>query len=267
MIRHDTIEIIRRGKVGYIHLNRPEVHNAMNAAMIAELGEALIYLTAQKETRVIVIRGNGKSFSSGADLNYMKEQAAMSSKHNHEDSLRLAGMFYDIYNCSIPVITVSHGTIAGGANGIVAASDYALTTQDAVFRFSEVYLGLVPATIAPYVLDRVGRSVSLELMLSGKSFTGADAETYGLVNKAVSSVDLEKELDRVILSFLQGAPEAIKNTKKLLIALNALNMDQNIIPELTASAIAQARASKEGIEGISAFFEKRKPKWNDEGIQ
>jgi methylglutaconyl-CoA hydratase len=265
MNNFQTILVNSSGIAGYIALNRPRVHNAFNAEMISELRQAFSEFNGNSELRLIVIRANGKSFSSGADLNYMREQAEMDERQNKEDSEKLARLFYEIYASDKMVITVSHGNISGGANGIIAASDYAITAKDSVFRFSEVTLGLVPATISPYIIDRMGRARSMELMLTGKKFSGSDAETYGLVNKAVESMDLEKELGEILGYLRKTGPAATQKTKKLLLWLNDAGVKENmIIP--TSELIAEARSSEEGREGIKAFFEKRNPNWINESI-
>ncbi len=265
MKKFETIELVVHKGTGKIILNRPEKHNAMNALMISEIRGAIAYLGENNNVKVILISANGKSFSSGADLKYMREQADMSLEENIQDSMKLAKLFYQIFNCLKPVITLSHGNITGGANGIIAASDFALTEENSTFRFSEVHLGLVPATISPYIIDRIGRARAMELLLSGRKFSGKEAEQYNLVNKAVKQAELQNEIDEITGSFLRAAPEAIRETKKLLLKLADLNSFEKIMDE-TANIIAEARASKEGKEGISSFFEKRKPSWIDEKV-
>lgn len=260
-----TIEIFVRKGLGKLILNRPEKHNAINALMISQIRKGLANLIDDEKVKVILISSNGKSFSSGADLKYMVEQSDMSPGENIQDALKLAKLFYEIFTCPKPVITVSHGNVAGGANGIIAASDFALTEENSTFRFSEVHLGLVPATISPYIVDRIGRARAMELMLSARKFSGREAEHYHLVNKAVKKEEMQKELDEVIDSFMKSAPEAIRKTKALILKLADLNGFEKLRDE-TAHIIAQARASKEGKEGIRSFFEKRNPSWIDENL-
>jgi methylglutaconyl-CoA hydratase len=237
----------------------------MNAEMISEIRTAMRRIKDKNNVRLLIIGGKGKSFSSGADLNYMHKQAKMTEKENYEDSLKLGSLFFEIYSFPKPVITVSLGNIAGGANGIIAASDFALTSNDAVFRFSEVNLGLVPATIAPYVLDRIGRSRCMELMLTGRTFSGSEAEKFGLVNRSVEGEETEKELQKILNLFRKAAPDALKKTKKLILDLNESDQKEKLIKK-TSSIIAEARASAEGQEGLVAFFEKRKANWVNEDI-
>jgi len=262
---YKTIKVFQTRSEGYLYLNRPDVHNAMNAEMISEIRSAISLLAEDSSTNVLVIGAKGKSFSSGADLNYMREQARMEEDENYEDSLNLGRLFYEIYSFPKPVITLSFGNIAGGANGIIAAADYSLTAKDAVFRFSEVKLGLVPATISPYILDRIGRARALELMLSGMAFSGADAERFGLVNKAVKKNEMQEELQRLLNNFRKNAPEAMEKTKRLILNLNDYKKKEQLI-KMTSAIIAEARASREGKEGLNAFFEKRKANWVNENI-
>jgi len=265
MMNYNTIQVYPAAHEGYIYLNRPDKHNAMNREMISEIRDAIGELNRAPSIRLIVISAKGKSFSSGADLTYMREQGEMTVDENRADSLDLAGMFYEIYSSPLPVITVSHGNIAGGAIGIIAACDYALTSQDSIFKFSEVQLGLVPATIAPYVMDRIGRSRSAELMLTARSFFGIEAERYGLVNKSVAREELAKELQVLLNLFRKTAPEAVKKTKQLLLEINDSDRKEKLI-DITSAIIAEARASDEGKEGLNAFFEKRKAGWVNENI-
>lgn len=260
-----SIECKIESRVGRLSLNRPEKHNAMDALMISEIRKVISLLAKDAETRVIYISGKGKSFSSGADLSYMKEQADMSFEENVADANNLALMFYEIFTCPKPVITFSHGNITGGANGIVAASDFAITLADSTFRFSEVKLGLIPATISPYVVDRIGRARAMELLLSGRSFTGYEAEKFNLVNKCTESSEAENVVDEMIDAFRSSAPGALVETKKLLLSLTNISDRESYIDK-TSRLIAGVRSSNEGKEGLNAFFEKRKPYWSDENF-
>ena len=265
-MNYKFLELEKTNSVLQIFFNRPEVHNALNQEIIDELKEIFSGLNRDDSVRLVILRGRGKSFSSGADLNYMREQANMNMDENLEDALNLAKLFYSIYNCDKPVISVAHGNVAGGAHGIIAASDYAISTNETIFRFSEVRLGLVPATIAPYVIDRIGRARAAELLLSGKPFSGADAERYFLVNSSVPAAQLEKEVKRISDEFLKAAPGASVKTKRLIRSLSSEGLDEKRMKE-TAAIIAEARASDEGIEGIKSFFESRKANWLNESIQ
>lgn len=265
-MKFNHIEISEDKHVMNIYLNRPEVHNAFNQEMIKELLDVFDHMNDYRNCRLVIIRGKGKSFSSGADLNYMRDQAEMSKEENLNDAIQLARLFFSIFMCNKPVITVAHGNVAGGANGIVAASDYAIASDDTIFRFSEVRLGLVPATISPYVVERIGRARAAELLLSGRSFSGRDAERYFLVNSSVPVAQLENEILRITEEFLKAAPGASAETKKLIRSLSENNINEKIL-ESTARIIASARASEEGKEGIKSFFESRKANWLNESLQ
>lgn len=264
-MNYNYIETEIINKVINITLNRPEVHNAINAIMIKELLSVFSEIEKDDELRLVIIRGKGKSFSSGADLNYMKEQALMSPQENLNDAKLLAQLFFAVYSCTLPVITIAHGNVAGGANGLVAASDYAISDDDTIFRFSEVRLGLVPATIAPYVVERIGSSKASELLLSGRPFSGFEAEKCNLVNSSVPAVSIEREVKKISSEFLKAAPNASKITKSLIRNLgNQKSIEEKI--SFTAEIIAKARGSVEGKEGIQSFFESRKANWLNESI-
>lgn len=259
----DTIshlQIETKGRYGKIVLNRPEVHNALSLEMIDGLRSAIQEFNRDTKIRAICIYGRGENFSSGADLNYMKEQSDMSMEENYMDAVNLAGLFHDISKSELPVITLAGGRIMGGAIGIVAASDIAIVEDNALFRFSETLLGLVPATISPYIVRRTGKSRALELMITARAFTAMEAERFGLVNKVVEKGSLGDALEEYMKMIGKTAPNAARETKKLLVKLDE-NPDTQEEQSLTAKVIANARASEEGQEGLAAFFDKRKPKW------
>ena len=175
-------------KDGYqltIWLNRPEVHNAMNDMMIAELTDAFIEIYALNDIRVVILRGKGKSFCAGADLNYMKGIAGFGHDENVKDGKRLADLFYTIYKCPFPSVAVVHGSAFGGANGLLAACDIVIAEENTTFAFSEVKLGIAPATISPFVIKRIGEFGAKELMMTGKRFKGKEAEKWHLVNQEI----------------------------------------------------------------------------------
>jgi len=257
----NTITLTIEDNIAYLGLNRPEKHNAFNAEMIAEITQVVSTIEEYEDVRALVIRGAGKSFSAGADLNYMKSMAEFSNEENIADSKRLFDLFESIYCCVVPVITVVHGAAFGGANGLISAADYAISTHTAKFAFSEVKLGIMPATISPFVIRKVGEATARDLLLTGRRFTGTEAAALGLVNVAVPEEELEPTLTNYLKHFKTAAPAAVKNTKAMVRQI-ANNQVLNI-KDHTAKLIAEARASKEGKEGISAFFEKRKPDWSE----
>jgi len=255
-----TILINRENSVVTIAMNRPELHNALNDTMIAELTEAFTDISKDESARVVVLKGEGKSFCAGADLNYMKGIAGFGFEENVEDGKKLAALFRAIYDCSLPTIALVHGTAFGGANGLLAACDLVIAEENTTFAFSEVKLGIAPATISPFVTKRIGEFGAKELMMTGKRFKGTEAEKWHLVNVSVPGEEMEATLQSYIKQFLTSAPEAVKVTKNMIrevIAGDDFNQTVNSMAHL----IATLRASDEGQEGMSAFLEKRKPKW------
>lgn len=260
MQTYETIEFELKGSIGTLWMNRPDVHNALNEKMISEIIQCYEEVNKMNDVRIMILRGRGKSFCAGADLNYMKGIAAFGYEENYQDSKRLAKCFNIIYNCVKPTIAVVHGAAIGGANGLLAACDFVYCTDDAKFAFSEVKLGIAPATISLYVTKRIGEYGSRDLMITGRRFTGKEAECYRLANKSLPAEDLDNYVNEIIKSLLSSGPEAIAACKKLIYTIsNTLNFDDAI--DYTAKTIAELRASKEGQEGMASFLEKRKPNW------
>jgi methylglutaconyl-CoA hydratase len=173
--------------VARLKLNRPEKHNAFNAEMIAELTAAFTLLAEQQSLRLVILSGNGPSFSAGADLNYMKKIAGFGYEENLLDAQKLAGLFKTVKNCKVPVMAIVHGAVFGGANGLSAACDIVLAHEATIFAFSEVKLGITPATISPFVIARCGEAAARELMLTGRKFTASEAYRFLLVNQVFQS--------------------------------------------------------------------------------
>ena len=250
-----TLQIGIEKNVARIALNRPEVRNAMNALMIKELTEAVDWLDARDDIRVIEICGNGKSFCAGADINYMKDVASFGYNQNLEDAKRLSKLFQKIYFCNKPVITLVHGAVIGGGNGITAASDIVLAEENTVFAFSEVKLGLTPATISPFVIARCGEMPARELMLSGRKFTAQEARDYKLVNHVGTIDELNKKLDAYIDDFLKASPDAIRDCKHLIRNVGGISTPYSSVFDMTAQLIAQERMSDDAQERMREFLE------------
>jgi len=246
---------------GYLYLNRPELHNAMDSEMIADLSGLVNEIAADESIRALIIRGKGKSFSSGADLNYMHSMINSTKRENLEDAVSLANLFDSIYNCPLPVITVAHGNVSGGANGIIAASDIAICAENTVFRFSELKLGLVPATISPYIIHKIGESAFAELIFTGKVFSGSEAFDYKLVNHSVKEEELEVFLSKLLSEIASSAPLALRKSKLLIRAVSGKEIDSEI-RRFTSRVLAEVRISPEAREGMQAFLDKRKPGWS-----
>ena len=254
---------ISKGIVTTIELNRPEVHNAMNDVMISELKEAFDQVCKRDNTRVIILRGRGKSFCAGADLNYMKSIAAFGFDENVKDGKKLAALFKSVYDCPVPTIALVHGSAFGGANGLLAACDIVIAEENTTFAFSEVKLGIAPATIAPFVIRRIGEFGAKELMMTGKRFKSAEAEKWHLVNHSVSENQLEETLQKITKQLMSSAPKAVKETKELIGKVVESGSISDKLVNFTAHKIAELRASDEGQEGMAAFLEKRKANWVD----
>ena len=256
-----TIKIQLGESVAWVNFDRPEVRNALNPKMIKELTEAFGWLSSRDDIRVIVLKGNGKSFCAGADLAYMKDMAGFSHEQNMADAERLSKLFQTIYFCDKAVITIVHGACIGGANGIVAASDIVIAESKTKFAFSEVRLGITPATISPFVVRRIGHSAAKELMLTGRLFYAEEACKFRLVNTVVDEsrlVDMERQY---IEHFMHASPDAVAECKQLLRLVDGSDDPMNPLFQQTSGIIARQRVSKAGQEGMAAFFEKRKPEW------
>ncbi len=255
-----TIELELIEDLAIVWLNRPEIHNAFNEIMISELIASFEAINKMEKVRIVIIRGRGKSFCAGADLNWMRDVAKYSYEENYLESLNLSKCFYTIYTCQKPTIAVVHGAAIGGANGLLAACDFTISHDNTIFSLSEVKIGVVPACISPYVIKRVGEFGARELMLTGKRINGKEAEEFKLINKSVSANDLEEHLNSIIQLLRTSGPKAMSHCKSLLFNIaNKESLDQAL--ESTARIIAEIRASKEGQEGMAAFLEKRKPSW------
>jgi methylglutaconyl-CoA hydratase len=260
MKEYQTIEFEVKEDIGIVWLNRPKIHNAFNEVMISEVLDIFTEVNKMDEIRIVMLRGRGKSFCAGADLNWMGGVAGYTYEQNYAESLNLSKCFYAIYTCAKPTMAVVHGAAIGGANGLLAACDFAYADDNTTFSLSEVKIGIVPACISPYVTKRVGEYGSKELMLTGKRFKGPEAEKHRLVNKSLPPELLEAHLDSVIKLLRTSGPKAMTHCKNLIYEIsNKLTLDEAIT--YTAKMIAEIRASDEGQEGMDAFLNKRKPNW------
>jgi methylglutaconyl-CoA hydratase len=262
---YETLFLQIDGPVATCTFNRPEVRNAFNARMIQDIIGAMAEINAMDDIRVAVVTGAGACFSAGADLNWMKSMKDYSYEENIADAEALADCMRSIYSCRKPTIARVNGPSIGGGNGLVAACDIAIAAEEAIFSLSEVKIGLVPATIGPYVVKRIGPANARYLMLTGHRFNGIEAAQYGLVNWAVPRDQLNDEIDHVIERLLTSGPQAMHTAKELIRNVPAMSEDE--ARKYTAKMIAELRTSEEGQEGITAFLEKRKPKWSREGFE
>jgi methylglutaconyl-CoA hydratase len=255
-----TLDIDKRG-IAWLTLNRPDVHNAFNAVLISELHKAIADLGRNKTVRVIVLMGAGVNFSAGADLNWMREAADYTKAQNHADAMALSDMLYALNHVAKPVIALVQGAAMGGGVGLTACADIAIAVRGAKFALSEVRLGLIPATIAPYVIAAMGERMARRYFQTGERFDGERARKMGFVHELVDSAeDLVGAAEKIIRHILAGGPDAVAEAKNLVFAVKDKDIDQ-ALRENTAERIATRRASAEGKEGIQAFFDKRPASW------
>lgn len=258
-MNYQTLTFDRADGVARITFSRPEIHNAFNAQMIEELYELFDRLNRDRSVRVVILTGEGKSFCAGADLNWMRAVKDYSYEKNFSESLKLAEVFHLIYSCPRPVIGRINGAAIGGGTGFVAVCDIAIASTSAVFSFSEVKIGVVPACISPYVIKRVGEGRAREFFLTGERLSAEQALQSGLINRAVLPENLDAEVDTMMRQLLSSGPDALKCCKELLETVSNQNLQDAKIH--TAKVIANLRKSDEGQEGMDAFLNKRKPKW------
>ncbi len=261
MTEHEfqTILLTLDRKVAWVTFNRPEVHNAFNAAMIAELAEVFERLKNDESVRMIVLTGEGQSFCAGADINWMREIIDYSYEQNLQESLHLAEALHRLYTLPKPTVAMVNGTAIGGGNGFLSACDIAVAAEEAQFGLSEVKIGLVPAAISPYVMRKIGESKAREYFLTGKRIPARKAQEIGLVNEVVPRKQLENTVEDLANLLLTSGPEALSSCKELIFRVPLLSLEE--AKEFTARMIANLRISEEGQEGMAAFLEKRKPKW------
>ncbi|HAG74493.1 MULTISPECIES: enoyl-CoA hydratase/isomerase family protein [unclassified Thauera] len=257
---YDTLAIERCGAVATVWMDRPEVFNAFDEQLIAELAAACTALDADAGVRVVVLAGRGKHFSAGADLNWMRRAADSSEADNLADSRKFAAMLHTLASMSKPTIARVQGAALGGGTGLTAACDMAIAAADASFATSEVKFGIIPAVISPYVLRAIGPRHALRYFQSAERFGAAEAKAMGLVSEVVAVDELDAAVDRLVQALLACGPQAQLAAKQLIAAINGRPIDPEVGEE-TATRIARQRATAEAREGFAAFFEKRQPAW------
>jgi len=253
------IETDARG-VCTVTLDRPDLHNAFDDALIKTLTMTFREMRHKPEVRVVVLAGSGKSFSAGADLNWMKRMADYTQAENFDDAMALAEMLRAIYECPKPVIARVHGAAFGGGVGLVAACDIAIAAERASFCLSEVKLGLIPAAISPYVMESMTVRAARRYFLTAERFDAAEAHRIGLVHEVVADDALDAKVEEVIGALLMAGPAAQGAAKELIAAVAHKPIDREVLRD-TAERIAEIRVSDEGQEGLEAFLGKRKPAW------
>jgi methylglutaconyl-CoA hydratase len=257
----ESLAIERQGPVGLITMNRPERHNAFDDVLIAELTEALRSMEAEDGIRVIVLSGAGKSFSAGADLNWMKRMAGFSMDENRRDAMGLATLMRTLAHLRKPTLARVHGAAYGGGVGLVACCDIAVAAQSASFSLSEAKLGLIPAVISPYVVAAIGERAARRYFLTAERFEAAEAWRLGLVHELTADHEsLDDRIGEIVDAILAGSPSAQREAKDLIRAVTSRPITSELIQD-TAERIAKIRSSPEGREGVAAFLEKRRASW------
>lgn len=260
MTNYRHIESEQRGPARWLWLNRPEVRNAFNEELIADIAQAFADVEASAETRVVVVAARGPAFCAGADLNWMRAMAEFSHADNHADALKVARMFHAVHSCSRPVIARVQGDAYGGGVGLAAACDIVIAADSVNFGLSEVRLGIVAATISPHLVRAMGARQAARYMLTAEKFPAGRARELGLVHEVTRPKDLDGEVERQARVLLSSSPAALAATKRLLADVVESPID-DVLLAATAKCIADARVSPEGREGIAAFLEKRAPAW------
>ena len=256
------LRLLREGPVARLRMQRPEVHNAFDAGLIAELTAALVALGADATVRVVVLEGDGASFSAGADLNWMRGMAKMSEAENREDSLALARLMRTLDELPKPTIASVHGAAFGGGVGLVACCDIAIGVPEAKFGLTEAKLGLLPAVISPYVIRAIGTRQARRYFASAEIFSAEEAQRIGLLHEVVNATTLDTAVQRQIDLLLKAGPVATASAKALVHDVMAHD-DGDRHDADNAALIARLRVSPEGQEGLTAFLDKRKPSWID----
>jgi methylglutaconyl-CoA hydratase len=254
-----TLSTDARG-VATLTLNRPAVRNAFDEALIRDLTEALLRIGADEAVRVVIVTGAGSAFSAGGDLNWMRRMAGYGEAENRADAMRLAAMLRTLDELPKPTIARVNGAAFAGGVGLVCCCDIAVAAASAVFAVSEVRLGLVPATIGPYVVAAIGVRAARRYNLTGETFGAAEALRIGLVHELAPDAELDAAVERLVAALLAGGPRAQGRAKRLIAEVADRPIDDAVMA-LTARTIAEARASAEGREGVSSFLEKRAPAW------
>ncbi len=257
---YDTLLVTVADKVATVTLNRPDLRNAFNEGAIAELARAFDELGRNDAVRAIVLAANGPSFCAGADLNWMKKMAGYSHDENEADAMRLAEMLRTIYLCPKPTVARVQGDCYAGGMGLVAACDIVVASEAAGFCLSEVKLGLIPATISPYVIKAMGEQAARRYFLTAERFDAAEAQRIGVAHAVVAPEALDATVAGIVKALVNNSPHAVRQAKTLVREIVGQPVDDALLRD-TAGRIAAIRASTEGREGVASFLEKRKPTW------
>ncbi len=246
--------------VASLTLNRPDIHNAFDDVLIGHMLKALETVDADPEIRVLVLRSEGRSFSAGADLNWMRRMAGYDREENHKDAMQLAALMAKLNRLNKPTIARVQGAALGGGVGLVSCCDMAVGSEKAIFALTEVRLGLLPAVISPYVIAAIGERAARRYILTGERFDAAEAQRIGLLHQVLAENQLDDALNSLLENLLKGGPRALTAAKSLIFAVSRQPTTEAVIAD-TADRITNIRASDEGGEGVTAFLEKRSPAW------
>lgn len=259
----ETIRIERTGPVAYIRLDRPDVRNALNGTVMRELAAAFADIADEARAgrvRAVVLGGNGKAFCAGADLAFMREMGGYTWEQNRADAEKLAAMLWTMYSCPVPVVARIHGDCYAGGLGIAAVCDIRIAVDSATFCLSEARLGLLPATISPYVVRAMGEQASRRWFVTAERFDAAAAKACGFAHEVVAAEALDAKVDEIVAAIVGNGPMATMACKRLVQDVAGREITAELRSE-TARRIADIRASEEGQEGVKSFLEKRKPRW------
>ncbi len=258
-VSEEVLHLTRDGMRATVTMARPAVRNAFNAELIAALRDAFTSLAGDAAVRYIVLAGEGKTFSGGADINWMRASLDLSEAENVRDAEAMSAMYRSIDRCPKPVVARVQGAALGGGLGLCAVADIVVAASDAVFGFTEVKLGILPAVISPFVVAKIGASYARALFLTGERFEAQRAVGIGLVHHVVAPDGLDAKLDALGAEFATAGPAGVAAAKAIVPAVAGLDSDAAV--GVTTRAIARARASAEGQEGLRAFLERRDPSW------
>jgi methylglutaconyl-CoA hydratase len=259
-----TLDITRTRHVARVFLNRPEVRNAFNATVIAELNAVFTQFSTDPELRAIVLGGHGKAFCAGADLAWMRAMADFSWDENRADAQALADMLWAIYRCPVPIVGRIHGDCYAGGVGLAAVCDLLVAAEGVNFCLSEAKLGLMPATIAPYVIRALGEQASRRYFTTAERFDAARAHSLGFVHELVAADALDAKVDELVTTLAANGPAALRACKRLVQDFAGKPIDDTLRTD-SVRRIAGVRASVEGKEGVQSFLSKRAPAWQGNG--
>ena len=259
-MNYQTLTVQTESRVATLTLDRPDVRNAFNETTIAEITQAFRELGQNADIRAIVLAANGPAFCAGADLNWMKKMAGYTHEENRADAAQLAEMLRTIYACPKPVVAKVQGDCYAGGMGLVAACDMAVAVDASNFCLSEVKLGLIPATISPYVIRSMGEHAARRYFLTAERFSAQEALRIGFVHAVVAADALDATVGDIVKALVSNSPNAVKQAKRLVQDVAGKALTDALIAD-TAERIADIRSSDEGKEGVRSFLEKRKPGW------